>query len=345
MSPYVPGEQPGPGQRVVKLNTNEAPFPPSPRVMAAIRDLEPESLRAYPHPTGLAFRAAAARLHGLAPENILAGNGSDDILTLVTRTFVPSGGRIASPWPTYSLYPTLAEIQGAKFVEIGWLDDWQLPVEGLLKAKARAIYLANPNAPSGTFVSPQAMGELAHRFDGPVLVDEAYADFADDNCLRLLADHPNVIISRTLSKGYALAGLRFGYAMAHPEVIAQMTKVKDSYNTDALSQAAAIAALEDQEYAGRIWTHVREERGRLTLELQLLGFVMPPTQTNFVLASHRDFPDAGELYEGLKQQGILVRYWNKPGLFDKLRITVGTSQENNALLAALQELVAAIPAR
>ena len=339
MSPYTPGEQPAPGTRVVKLNTNEAPFPPSAKVMAALRDVAPERLRIYPDPTARSFRETAAKLHGVEPENVLAGNGSDDVLTILTRTFVPPGGKVVSPWPTYSLYPTLCDIEGAGFVEVPWEAGWKLPTKALLAEKADAIYLANPNAPSGTFVEPDELAALAKKFRGVVLIDEAYADFASDSCIRLLAGHENIVVSRTLSKGYALAGLRFGYCLAHAATIAQMGKVKDSYNTDVLSQIAATAALEDQEHAGRIWQHVREERSRLMLELQLLGFSMPESHTNFILAGHPGYPDAGELYAGLKAQGILVRYWNKPGLSDKLRITVGTSQENNALLAALQELV------
>ncbi len=339
MTGYVPGEQPAPGERVVKLNTNESPFPPSPAVMAAIRDLEPERLRVYPPPTAHAFREAAASLHGVAPENVLAGNGSDDVLTIVTRAFVPPGGRVASPWPTYSLYPVLCEIQGAHHVRVDWDDEWSLPVSRLLAVRADAIYLANPNAPSGTASPPEEIAELARRFKGLLVVDEAYVDYADRDCVTLLADHPNLLISRTLSKGYALAGLRFGYALAHEEVIAAMMKVKDSYNTDALGQVAAVAALADRDYAARMWQHVRDERARLTLELQLMGLAVAPSQANFVLARHPDYPDAGVLYDGLRKQGVLVRHWNEPGLQDAIRITIGTSQENNALVAALNQLL------
>src|SRR3954452_24874324 len=232
MDGYTPGEQPGPGERVVKLNTNENPFPPSPRVMQAVRDMEAEALRRYPSPMADAFRETAARVHGVTPDMILAGNGSDDILTIATRTFVPPGGTLVSPEPSYSLYGALAQIEDARFAGVPWGHDWSLPIDALLATRADAIYLVNPNAPSGTFVPSAHVADLAARFPGLLLIDEAYAEFADDNCLSLVRDHANVIVSRSLSKAYSLAGLRFGYAIAHEEVIAEMMKVKDSYNTD-----------------------------------------------------------------------------------------------------------------
>ncbi len=337
MEGYTPGEQPSAGARVVKLNTNENPFPPSPRVLQAIREIEPESLRRYPNPTADKFREAAAKLHGVSADMIIAGNGSDDILTIATRTFVPPGGTLAFPEPTYSLYPVLAQLEEAKMAAVEWGKDFSLPIDALVATKADAIYLANPNAPTGTFVSPMKVAELAKAFDGLVLVDEAYADFADDNCLGLVADRPNVVISRTLSKAYSLAGLRFGYAVAQPQLINEMLKVKDSYNTDAISILAATAAIEDQEYARDKWEYVRSERQRLSAELTSLGWTVLPSQANFILAAAPD-GRGKDAYLGLKAQGILVRYFDKPGLKDKIRITVGQNHENNALLAGIKAL-------
>lgn len=341
MAGYTPGEQPAPGERVVKLNTNENPYPPSPKVMAAIRELEAEMLRRYPNPTADAFRDAAAKLWGLSSRDmVLAGNGSDDILTIATRTFIPPGGTLAYPDPTYSLYPILAGIETARTVSVPWAKDYQLPIEQLLATKADAIYLANPNAPTGTFVSPMKVAELARAFEGLVLVDEAYADFADDNCVALVKEHENVVVSRTLSKAYSLAGLRFGYAIAQVPVIEQMLKVKDSYNCDAVSIVAATAAILDQDYARRTWDNVRSERHRVTAELRELGWDVLPSEANFVLARPPD-GRGKEAYLGLKRQGILVRWFDKPGLSDKIRITIGTSQENNALLGGIKALTAA----
>jgi histidinol-phosphate aminotransferase len=337
MHGYTPGEQPAIGERVVKLNTNENPFPPSGKVMQAIREIEPEALRRYPNPTADAFRDAAARVLGVKRENLLAGNGSDDILTVVTRTFVPPGGTLAHPHPTYSLYPVLAQIEEAKTAPVPWEANWQLPIDALLATKADAIYLANPNAPSGTFVPPATIAALAEQFDGLLLIDEAYVDFAEDNCLSLVADHANVVISRTLSKAYALAGMRFGYAVAQEAVIDQMMKVKDSYNTDAISIAAAAAAISDQEYARMTWDNVKQERARMAEELAKLGFDVLPSQANFLLAKVPG--DAKQMYHDLKSMGILIRYFDAPGLRDYIRVTIGTSQENNAMLGSIRNLL------
>jgi histidinol-phosphate aminotransferase len=334
MHAYVPGEQPGPGERVIKLNTNENPFPPSPRVMEAIRALDGEALRRYPNPMAEAFRAVAARVHGLSPDMILAGNGSDEILAMVMRAFVGPGDVLAYPDPTYSLYPVLAQMGEVKVVEVPWGPGWSLPAQALIDTGARAVFFANPNAPSGTVVDPDEIGALAARFPGVLLVDEAYVDFAERDCLGLVERCPNVIISRTFSKGYSLAGLRFGYAVAAPPIVEAMAKVKDSYNCDALSVTAATAALEDQEYARRSSQAVREERTRLSAELGRRGWQVIPSQANFILATVPG-GDGGAVYGRLKAQGILVRYFAKPGLTDKVRITVGTREQNDALLAAL----------
>jgi histidinol-phosphate aminotransferase len=335
MDGYTPGEQPGSTARVVKLNTNENPFPPSPRVMTAIRDVEAEMLRRYPNPTADQFRHAAAKLHSVGADNIIAGNGSDDILTIATRTFVPPGGAIACCDPTYSLYPVLGQLQDARTVSVPWDEHFSLPIDALVATDADAIYLANPNAPTGTVVSPARIAELAGAFKKLVLVDEAYVDFADEDCVDLVEDFANVVISRTLSKAYSLAGLRFGYAVAQPQVIYEMMKVKDSYNTDAISVIAATAAIEDQEYARRNWEYVRSERQRVTAELDQMGWHVLPSQANFILVT---VPGGRghDAYLGLKHQGILVRYFEK--LPDKIRITIGQSHENNALLAGIKAL-------
>jgi histidinol-phosphate aminotransferase len=337
MDGYTPGEQPAPGERVVKLNTNENPFPPSPKVMQAIREIEPESLRRYPSPTAERFREAAARALRVTPDMIIPGNGSDDVLAVALATFLSPGDVLAYPDPTYSLYPVLAELDEVKVAPVPWAHGWALPIEPLLATKARAIFLANPNAPSGTFVPCQQIGQLANAFSGVVLVDEAYVDFADENCLHLVRDYENVVLTRTLSKAYSLAGLRFGFGVARPDVIAEMNKARDSYPCDSVSIAAATAALEDHEYAAKTWKYVREERQRLVEELERIGWGVLPSQANFILVT---VPRgrAREAYLGLKQQGILVRYFDKPGLSDKLRITIGTSQENNALLGGIKAL-------
>jgi histidinol-phosphate aminotransferase len=331
---YTPGEQPRAGARVVKLNTNENPYPPSPRVMEAVRAVPPHALQRYPQPMADDFRAAASEVLGVPKEAILAGNGSDDILTIATRTFLDPGDALAYPEPTYSLYPVLARLQDAKVVTVAWGKDYALPIDALAKSGARAIYLANPNAPTGTRVPASDVRALARAFDGAVLVDEAYVDFADDHCLSLALELPNVVVSRTFSKAYSLAGMRFGFAVSRPETIAEMVKVKDSYNCDAVSIAAATAAIRDQEYARSTWTRIRAERARMTAALEERGWQVVPSQANFLLAK---VPGgrAAEVHAALKAAGVLVRYFKLPGLDDKLRITVGTPEDTDALLAAL----------
>jgi histidinol-phosphate aminotransferase len=334
MAPYVPGEQPGPGDKVIKLNTNENPFPPSPRALEAIRTIDPESLRRYPSPKADAFRAVAARVHDVTPDMVLAGNGSDEILAIVMRTFLGPGEVLAYPDPTYSLYPVLADEGEVRVRTVAWEPQWKLPIAALLATSPRAIFFANPNAPSGTLVRKARVRELALAFDGLVLVDEAYVDFADESCLDLTHEFPNLVVCRTFSKGYSLAGLRFGYAVAAPAVVAEMMKVKDSYNCDAIAILAATAALEDQPYAQRTWQAVRAERTRLAALLVDRGYDVSPSQANFLLVrSPRS--NAADVYLALKRQGILVRFFDKPGLSDKLRITIGTAEQNDALLKAL----------
>jgi histidinol-phosphate aminotransferase len=306
-------------------------------VIQAIREIEPEMLRRYPNPGGDQFREAAAKVLDVTPDMILTGNGSDDVIAVALLTLCGPGDVLAYPTPTYSLYPVLAEIDEVKVVTVDWDKHWSLPIEALLATKARAIFLANPNAPSGTFVSPDKIEELANKFSGAIVVDEAYVDFAEENCVSLVSKYENVIVSRTLSKAYSLAGLRFGYVVAQPSVIKEMNKARDSYPVDAISIVAATAAILDQEYAKISWEHVKSERARLTSELEQMGWNVLPSQANFILAAAPG-GKGRDAYLGLKQQGILVRYFDKAGLNDKIRITVGTSQENNALLGGIRAL-------
>jgi histidinol-phosphate aminotransferase len=308
--------------------------------MQVIASIEPEQLRRYPNASATMFREAAAEVLGVTPDMILTGNGSDDVLAFAIQTFCSPGDTLAYPDPTYSLYPVLAEIDDVKTAEVPWEKDWALPIDALVATKARAVFLANPNAPSGTFVSPQKIEVLCKRFNGVVLIDEAYVDFADDNCLPLLREYQNLVIARTLSKAYSLAGLRFGYAVARPDVIKEMNKARDSYPCDAISVAAATAAILDQEYARKTWEHVKSERQRVSSELTQLGWKVLPSEANFILAAVPD-GTGRDVYLGLKEQGILVRYFDKPGLADKIRVTIGTSQENNALLGGIKALGAA----
>jgi len=334
MAGYTPGEQPRDGT-FIKLNTNENPYPPSPRVFEALREaLTGDRLRKYPDPLGTHFRQMAGRVLGVDPEGILIGNGSDDILTILTRAFVPEGGLVVSPTPSYLLYRTLANLQGARFTTVPFTADWKLP-EPWPITDADLTFLANPNSPSGTTVSLAEIDQLRGRLHGPLVVDEAYADFAEGNALELVTQGAkDVVVTRTFSKSYALAGMRFGFAVADPALIQQLMKVKDSYNCDVLSLAAAAAAIEDQEYFRAIRARILATRSRMEKALMDLGFIVCPSQANFVWCQREDRA-VKTIYEELKRRNILVRYMNYEGCGDGLRISVGTEDEIDRLLNEL----------
>lgn len=336
MNGYVPGEQPRDGQ-FIKLNTNESPYPPSPRVFEAIQAaLTGDRLRKYPDPMGTHFRQTAGRVLGVDPDAILIGNGSDDLLTIATRALVPEGGLMVSLTPSYILYRTLAEIQGARFQAVPYTADWRLPSPWPVRSAALTL-LANPNSPSGTCVPLPEIERFAEEIGGMLLLDEAYTDFAETNGLSLVRRR-NVIVTRTLSKSYSLAGIRFGYAVADPAVIAELVKVKDSYNCDVLSLAAATAALDDQDYLRDTRQRILATRQRLASALADLGFEVTPSQSNFVWCRRSDRP-LKTIYEELKRRWILVRYMNYAGYGDGLRISVGTDAEIDRLLAELAAIL------
>lgn len=338
MEGYVPGDQPD-DPSVIKLNTNENPYPPSPRVMEAIAAVTPDQLRRYPDPVGNRFRDTVARLFDVTREHVICGNGMDDILNMTVRAFSGPEAALVYPTPSYPLYAVLADIQASAVREVPFPGDYSLPIDDLVRARGCVTYLANPNSPSGTFVPVDRVAELARRLDGVLCVDEAYVDFAENDCLSLARSHRNVLVMRTLSKGYALAGVRFGFALGDPALIRGLMKVKDSYNVDAIAIAAACAALEDQDYHEQTRRQVMAERERLAAALEKLGLPCLPSQSNFLLAGAGN-PGASRLYESLKGRRIFVRYFSSPGLDDKLRITVGTPEQNDALIAALEELTA-----
>ena len=336
MSGYVPGEQPRDGV-FIKLNTNENPYPPSPRVAEAVAFALDGRLRRYPDPVGTAFRQVAAKKHAVEPNQILVGNGSDDLLTILTRAFVGPGDIVAYPTPSYILYRTLAELQNARCVEIPFESDWSIDPEPFAVSGARLALLANPNSPSGTMMQPESVAVIASRLSCPLVVDEAYADFADSDCVGLVKDHENVIVTRTLSKGSSLAGLRVGYLIASPEVIAELVKVKDSYNCDTLSLLGGAAALEDADYLSNTRSRILKTRARLTTAMRQHGYLVPDSQANFVWCEGG--PPAREVYEALKARKILVRLMSYSGRVEGLRVTVGTDEEIDAFLATLAEIL------
>ncbi|EDL61797.1 histidinol-phosphate transaminase [Gimesia maris] len=343
MTGYTPGEQPQ-ESGWVKLNTNENPYPPSPLVKEAVEQALSGRLNIYPDPLATEFRKVAADLFQVEPDWILPGNGSDEVLTILMRTFADAGDLVSAPYPSYTLYETLAEIQGARFEKIQLNPDWSWPVSQAqaISGKSKILFVPNPNAPSGNRWTDDEILSLVPP-QGVLVLDEAYGDFCDQphkgELLKSKAGE-RIIVTRTFSKSYSLAGIRFGFAVAHPKLIQGMQKVKDSYNCNTLSLAAALAAMKDQEWMQANTKKIQETRARLVTELNQLGFDTVDSQTNFVWCTHPD-QQHERRYQELKRRKILVRYMKfglTDGVLDGLRITVGTDDEVQAVLNALQEI-------
>ncbi|MHC4875618.1 MAG: histidinol-phosphate transaminase [Planctomycetota bacterium] len=344
---YVPGEQPQ-DAGWIKLNTNENPYPPSPRVIEAIEHAARGRLNVYPDPVGTRFRRAAGEMFGLDADWILPANGSDENLTIVVRSFADAGELVTFPYPSYILYETLADIQGARHERLLLNADWSWDVDRVRPTveQSRIVFVPNPNSPSGNSWSHDTIEQLVPP-DGALVLDEAYGDFpAEPHRAQILQREVGrqIIITRTLSKSYSLAGLRFGFAIAHPDVIAGMRKVKDSYNCDTLALAAATAAIEDQDWMLGNAAKIRATRTRLTSELRSLGFDAVDSDANFVWTTHPERSHR-EVFEALKDQKILVRFMTFPGVLgggtlDGLRITVGTDEEIDRFLEVLRTIVA-----
>jgi histidinol-phosphate aminotransferase len=347
MQGYTPGEQPD--TPAIKLNTNENPYAPGPAVAHALRSFPLDMLQRYPDPLAGAFRASAARLHRLSPANVIATNGGDELLRLALTTFLDPGKPLGLLTPSYGLYSVLATIHGSPLASVPLGDDWSVPADTAERWNAAGAPLAimtNPHAPSGTLASAAALHQLVRTFRGVLLVDEAYVDFVDPEIghetAAMAAAYPNVLLLRTLSKGYSLAGLRLAYGLGATELVAPMlSKTKDSYNVDAVAQALGTAALEDVRSAAGSWEAVRHERRALDLALTAMGLPCAPSQANFLLAtvpSGARWHSAEKVYRSLMARGIFVRWFDEEGLRDKLRISIGTPEENRHLLAALRLL-------
>jgi histidinol-phosphate aminotransferase len=333
---YEPGFQPK-DSAVVKLNTNENPYLPSPKVLKVLSEITPEQLRRYPDPMGNAFRQAAAEVNGVTPDYIICCNGGDELLKMAFQAFCDENRPVAYPVPTYSLYPVLAKLQNCKAIEIPFDGEFNLPPK-LAASGAGLTIICNPNAPTGSFINVNELASLAAELKSVLLIDEAYVDFAEKNCTALVKDFDNVIILRSMSKGYSLAGIRFGYAIACPGLITGLVKLKDSYNVDAVAVTVAAAAIRDQDYLRKTVEKIKAERARLTRQMRDRGFDVRDSSSNFILAKCKK-GDAAEIYEKLTRRSIFVRYFACPPLEDKLRITIGTPEQNDKLLSALEEIL------
>jgi histidinol-phosphate aminotransferase len=346
---YVPGEQPK-IKGLIKLNTNENPYPPSPKVLREVKNAVDGRLRLYPNPTAEKLRAKLAKLHGCKPENILVGNGSDEVLALATRAFVEPKSEIRNSkceiqyfTPSYSLYPVLADIHDAKKNAVKLNADFSMPSVAELKNdgkwnfNAALTLVTTPNAPSGRGYKTSELEKLCRAQKGIVILDEAYIDFAKENAAKLALKFPHVLVARTFSKAYSLCFQRVGYFIGHAELIAALDKIRDSYNVNGLGQIAAEATLDDLKYYRANFKKIISTREWLSRELTKLGFRVLPSQTNFILAKPPTFP-AKEWLQKLRDHKILVRWFSAPEVTEYLRITIGTQKEAAALLAAARKI-------
>ncbi len=357
LHPYVPGEQPK-IKGLIKLNTNENPYPPSPHVLRAVKLAVDGRLRLYPNPTAERLRGKLAKWHRCQPENIVVGNGSDELLALAVRAFVepksestvPDSNRAPSMvqyfTPSYSLYPVLAEIHGAATNAVPLKADFGLPGVAELRRgrqwnfNAALTLITTPNAPSGRGYSTKELAALCRVQRGVVVLDEAYVDFAGGNALRLALQHPQVLVARTFSKAYSLCFQRVGYLLGHPELIGALHRIRDSYNVNGLGQIAAEATLDDLAYYRANFRRVIATRAGLDRKLTQLGFQVLPSQTNFLLTRPPRF-SAEVWLQKLRDQRILVRWFPAPAVRDYLRITIGTQTEADALVKAVRNILAA----
>ncbi len=341
LEPYTPGEQPK-DRKWIKLNTNENPYPPSPRALEALRAAAEPGLRLYPDPEAAALRAALAEFHGVRPEQVFVGNGSDEILAFCFQAFFGPEAPVRFPDITYSFYPVYAGLYGVPYQTIPLNEDFTLPAEAFLGDKGGVIF-PNPNAPTGIALPLEGVARIA--WGNPswaVVVDEAYVDFGGDTAIPLLTEHPNLLVVRTFSKSRALAGLRVGYALGSENLIAALNCVKNSFNSYTLDRgalAAAEASVRDPAYFEEKRRAVMATRKRTAARLEGMGFQLCPSSANFLFARHPAHSGRA-LWEGLRERGILVRRWDAPRIQDHLRITVGTDEEMDALCAALSDLTA-----
>ncbi|HKW69907.1 MAG TPA: histidinol-phosphate transaminase [Candidatus Dormibacteraeota bacterium] len=334
--PYIPGEQPPDGEGWVKLNTNESPLPPSPKVLEAIKTAANDSLRLYPSPTAKPARRAIARRFDVDPSHVSVGNGGDELIEMCFRAFAGPGDTVAFPVPTYPLLEPLSRLHEVRVSTHAIEVPWELPAS-VGADPARLKFIVNPNSPTGAQFDRADVEAVVAASSGVVVIDEAYVDFAPYSCLALLERYRNVLLLRTFSKSYALAGMRIGFALGPAELIEALDSVKDSYNVDRLAITAAVAAIEDEEHHRKIVDEVVSNREVLSTSLRGLDFEVVPSSTNFVFA--RPPTPAAEVVAALRQRKILVRHYDREPIAGWIRITVGTRDQHEKLLGALKEIL------
>ena len=335
--PYIPGEQPPDGEGWIKLNTNESPVAPAPEVLEAIKAAAGDSLRLYPSPSGAPARSAIAKHFGLEVSQVTLGNGGDELIEMCFRAFAGAGDHVAYPTPTYQLLDPLCVLHEAVAAKYPMDETWALP-EDLARDPAPLKFIVNPNSPTGTWADKDAVENVVALSSGVVALDEAYVDFAPASRVDLLASHPNLLILRTFSKSYALAGMRIGFALGHPDLIAGLDLVKDSYNVDRLALVAAAAAIAADGHHRELVNKVVSERGWLAEQLARLGFEASPSAANFVFVKP-PYGSAASVYDALRERKILIRHYDREPIAGWFRITVGTREQHERLIETLKEIL------
>lgn len=341
LAPYIPGYQPENPELVLKLNANENPYPPSPKVLEALHYNINDVLRLYPNSRSTNLRRQLARVYEVDEAHVFAANGSDEIISLIFRTFVDQADLILSPYPTYTFYQTAAEIHAAQYRSIETDENFKVNLSEFVDYPAKIVFLANPNAQTGLLLPPGDIEAFLGAFNGLLVVDEAYIDFCSQpsSVYKLCTRYDNLIVMRTFSKSYSLCGIRVGFAFGHPSLIQALDKTKDSYNIAYLNQVAAIAALEDYSYMEANAGRIKTSRENFQRSIKEMGFFFVPSDGNFVLLRHPRLP-AKVVFESLKKEHILVRYFEQPRLQDYVRISIGTDSQLNRVLSALQTITA-----
>ncbi len=344
LSPYIPGEQPDNPDQFIKLNTNENPYPPSPFVVRYLSSLNADKLSLYPDPGWTKLRSAIAERYGIENEQIFCGNGSDEILSLIFRSFLSPEDEILIPHPNYTLYETLAQSYGIKYHYIQSDDDLIISMDSLFQKDSKAVFFSNPNAPTGHYYKLDGLLAFCKEYKGLFILDEAYIDFSEEGSgitksgLQLLDQLDNLIVLRTFSKSFSLAGIRAGYAFASPSLIEGMMRMKDSYNLSCLTQEIAYKAFQDYPYMETNTLKIMSDREYLKNKLIQLGFHSTNSKSNFLFVTHPDY-SAKNLFQQLKDQGILVRYFDQPRLTEYLRITIGRKGDLDTLISTLRDKI------
>lgn len=340
IEPYVPGEQPR-DRKYIKINTNENPYPPSPKVIEAIRKAADDRLKLYPDPTCDVLKGALAQYYGVEKEQVFVGNGSDEILAFSFQAFFNPGNPILFPEITYTFYPVYAKLFNISCREVPMNADLSIRTE-MFSEKNGGVIFPNPNAPTGMYLSPEEIKGILHKnSEHVVIIDEAYVDFGGESAVRFIQEYPNLLVVKTMSKSRALAGMRVGYALGSKELIEGLERIKNSFNSytlDTLALVGATEAIRDIDYFEETRAKVIKTRQRVTEGLRELGFTVAESAANFVFAAHESYP-AQSLFEKLKEMGILVRYFKKPKIENYLRISIGTDEEMDTFLETVEKII------